>query len=268
VYVIPPLALVTAVPPALQAATVHIAPLLPHVSNPLMVNVSVPARVALLNVIAPPTALPLVPLSVKAPPVIDSAFTKLAPPVTVRGPAVKLIFALLTKLAIVWFTAALMPAIVMVALEKVDPMQTVSLAAGNTPVSQFPTVVHSLSPAEPFQLMLPEQPNWASGSSPVIIATTPPEACAPAGLADFAFVAESGEPKCLSAAFSKLTEAAFGKSDDVVAPPRYAEPLPSMAMPLPWSVPAPPRKVENRSPVPLEFKTTRKASWHVPLPSL
>src|ERR1700722_11937321 len=44
----PPLALVTPVPPALQAATLHIAALVPQVSGPLMFTVSGPARITLL----------------------------------------------------------------------------------------------------------------------------------------------------------------------------------------------------------------------------
>jgi hypothetical protein len=52
-------------------------------------------------VIVVPTLLPLVPSSVSVPPLIDRAFTNMALPVEVRGPAVKLIFALLTRLEIV-----------------------------------------------------------------------------------------------------------------------------------------------------------------------
>jgi len=74
VYVIPPLALVTAVPPALQAATVHIAPLLPHVSSPLMLTVSGPARIPLLVSVTACDIVTALPVSkTTVPPLMNSA---------------------------------------------------------------------------------------------------------------------------------------------------------------------------------------------------
>jgi hypothetical protein len=53
--------------------------------------------------------------------------------------------------------ADVMLSTVIVALEKAVPMHTVSVDTGKTPLSQFVTVVHLLSPAVPTQLMLPVQ---------------------------------------------------------------------------------------------------------------
>ena len=131
--VIPPLALVMPVPlidPPAQARA------------PEIVSVSLPASVPLDCVIVPPTLLPLVPLRVSVPPVIDRAFTNAAPLVTVRGPVVKVIFALLTRFVMVWFVLDEMVPTVIVADANVVSIQTLSVETGSTPVLQFVTVVH------------------------------------------------------------------------------------------------------------------------------
>src|SRR5580698_9818915 len=153
-----------------------------------MVSAPAPARMALL---------------------IVSAFTKLAVPVTVKF-VVRLIFALLTRLEMT--TCA--PATVMVELTNAVPMHTLSLGPGSMSVSQFPAVFHRLFPAAPVQLMLPEQLAWPSSLRPAIIATTPP------AVSDGAADAVELSPKCLSVAASGTAGLAFGKSDEVVAPPR------------------------------------------------
>src|SRR5208282_2155272 len=71
-----------------------------QVSAPLTVTVSLPVNVP-VSVIVVPTLLPAVPLRVSVPPVIDSAFTNSAPSLTVRGPVVKVMLALLTRFVMV-----------------------------------------------------------------------------------------------------------------------------------------------------------------------
>jgi hypothetical protein len=99
---IPPFAFVIACVPVgvVHAPVVHMLPLV-HVKRPAMDRVSVPERVPTDCVIVVPTLLPAVPLRVSVPPVIDSAFTNSAPSFTVRGPVVKVMLALLTRLVMV-----------------------------------------------------------------------------------------------------------------------------------------------------------------------
>jgi hypothetical protein len=84
----------------------------------------------------------LEPFKVRVPLVIVRLLMNVAPPVTVNGPPAKAMLALLIKLAMVWFSAALIDPIVIVALAKVGPIQTESVVAGTLPRSQLPAVVH------------------------------------------------------------------------------------------------------------------------------
>src|SRR5580700_7491264 len=159
----------------------------------------------------------------------------------------------------------------MVVLAKVVPMQAVSVETGNTPLSQFVTVVHWLSPAVPTQLMLPVQASCGSPfGKPESIATTPP----PEGTLRGAIMGPVLPPDKLEEEALFVPEAvstedcdetatgfARGKSEELDAPPKYAEPLALSAMPRPSSAPVPPRYVENRSVDPLLFRTARNASW-------
>src|SRR5260370_1138230 len=134
---IPPLALVTPAPLIVPAV---------QVSKPVRVTLPVPDRVPPLRFVAPCTVL--APLSVSVPPLMFKALANAAAPVTVSGPDVKLIAELATKLATVWLAAA-RPPIVMVVLEKVVPIHTLSVAIGTAPLLQLLGVVHWLSPAAP-----------------------------------------------------------------------------------------------------------------------
>src|ERR1700676_198314 len=134
---IPPLALVTPVP--LMVPPVQ-------VKRPVRVITPAPLRVPALKFVAPCTVL--APFRLRVPPVMLRALAKVAAPVTVSGPLVKAIVALLVRLAMVWLAVA-RAAMVMVEPEKAVPIQAVSVAMGTAPLLQLPGVPHWLSPAEP-----------------------------------------------------------------------------------------------------------------------
>src|ERR1700676_2750532 len=134
---IPPLALITPVP--LMVPPVQ-------VKRPVRVITPAPLRVPALKFVAP--CMVLEPFSARVPPVMLRALAKVAAPVTVSGPDVKAIVALLVRPAMVWLAAA-RELMVMVEPEKAVPIQTVSVAIGTAPELQLPGVAHNKLPPEP-----------------------------------------------------------------------------------------------------------------------